>query len=129
MCCGGGGGGGGEGHGGDDHYVDQNQEVSQEHFKLFKINCIHDPGDVTILIFIFLSTFFGSLSPILYVKSHLNFDQEKILLARPVWVEVTAQMSDKFCKKPLMVDKPSPMGLLESLQPVGMGSKTIFSTP
>ena len=78
------------------------------------------------MIFIFLSTFFGSLSPILYVKSHLNFDQEKILLARPVWVEVTAQMSDKFCKKPLMVDKPSPMGLLESLQPVGMGSKTIF---
>jgi hypothetical protein len=76
LCCGGGGGGGGEGRGGDDHYVDQNQEVSQEHFKLFKINCIHDPGDVTILIFIFLSTFFGSLSPILYVKSHLNFDQE-----------------------------------------------------
>ena len=31
------------------------------------------------LIFIFLSTFFGSLSPILYVKSHLNFDQENWL--------------------------------------------------
>jgi hypothetical protein len=41
-------------------------------------------------------------------------------------VEVTAQMSDIFCKNPLSKDRPSPMGLLESLQPVGMGSKTIF---
>ena len=40
--------------------------------------------------------------------------------------EETAQMSDTFCKNPLSEDRPSPLGLLESHQPVGMGSKTIF---
>ena len=30
-------------------------------------------------------------------------------------------------KNPLSLDRPLPMGLLESLQPVGMGSKTNFS--